>query len=202
LRFYDPVSGCIRISGDDIRGIAPEELYTKFGVCFQKDVLFADTVRENVSFGRDLSAEDLGRSLRFAQARSFVDELPNGADYNLSSRGVNLSGGQRQRLLIARALAPPLPGEKTPEILILDDASSALDYRTDAEFRKSLKENFENTTTIIVAQRISSVMHADHIMVLEQGRILGYGTHAELLQSCELYQEISWSQMGRRPAGA
>jgi ATP-binding cassette subfamily B protein len=161
-----------------------------FGIAMQKDVLFADTIRENISFGRDLSEEEIRRALVFAQAEHFVNEIAEGLDYNLSSRGTNLSGGQRQRLLIGRAL-----GGK-PEILILDDSSSALDYRTDADLRRALRENFSDTTTIIVAQRISSVMQADHIMVLEQGRILGYGTHRELLAGCELYREISESQMG------
>ena len=198
LRFYDVSSGCIRINGDDIRGILPEEFYTKFGVCFQKDVLFADTVRENIAFGRSLSDEELRRAVRYAQAEDFVNALgtegsqKDGLDYNLSSRGTNLSGGQRQRLLIARAVA------SSPEILILDDSSSALDYRTDANLRRTLRENFSDTTTIIVAQRISSVMQADHILVLEQGRILGYGTHRELMETCDLYQEINQSQMGRR----
>jgi ATP-binding cassette subfamily B protein len=192
MRFYDVGAGSIRIDGDDIRGISADELYTKFGVCFQKDVLFADTIRENIAFGRELSDEELRRAVRYAQAEDFVEAQDEGLDYNLSSRGTNVSGGQRQRLLIARATV------SAPEILIFDDSSSALDYRTDANFRRTLRENFGDTTTIIVAQRISSVMQADHIMVLENGRILGYGTHAELLESCMLYQEISHSQMGRR----
>jgi ATP-binding cassette subfamily B protein len=186
-------AGCIRIDGDDIRGIPPEKLYSKFGVCFQKDVLFSDTVRENVAFGRELSDEELRRALRYAQAEEFVDALEDGAGYQLSSRGVNLSGGQRQRLLIARAMA------HSPEILILDDSSSALDYRTEAKLRGALKNNFHGQTAIIVAQRISSVMQADHIIVLEHGRILGYGTHDELLENCSLYQEIMQSQLGMRP---
>jgi ATP-binding cassette subfamily B protein len=193
LRFYDTGGGRIRINGDDIRGIPPQELYAKFGIAMQKDVLFADTIRENISFGRNLSDEELYRALRFAQAEEFVNDITGaagGLDHNLSSRGTNLSGGQRQRLLISRALA------KGPEILLLDDSSSALDYRTDAELRRALRKHFSNTTIIIVAQRISSVMQADHIMVLEQGRISGYGTHRELLASCPLYREISESQMG------
>jgi ATP-binding cassette subfamily B protein len=204
LRFYDAGGGRIRINGDDIRGIPPGEFYAMFGIAMQKDVLFADTIRENISFGRDLSEEELRRALRFAQAEEFVSDITGntgvatgaitgaegGLDYRLSSRGANLSGGQRQRLLIGRALA------KRPEILLLDDSSSALDYRTDAELRRALREHFSDTTTIIVAQRISSVMRADRIMVLERGRISGYGTHRELLASCPLYREISESQMG------
>jgi ATP-binding cassette subfamily B protein len=201
LRFYDAAGGRIRINGDDIRGIPPQEFYRLFGIALQKDVLFADTIRENISFGRDLSEEELRRALDYAQAEQFVNDIGGsgeagtaaGLDYSLSSRGSNLSGGQRQRLLIGRALA------KQPEILILDDSSSALDYRTDAELRRALRKNFSATTTIIVAQRISSVMQADHIMVLEQGRIIGYGTHRELLTTCALYREISESQMGPQP---
>jgi ATP-binding cassette subfamily B protein len=192
LRFYDADSGCIWINGDDIRGIPGDELYRKFGVAFQRDTLFADTVRENIAFGRDISEEDLHHVLQCAQAEDFVDNLENGFDYNLSSRGTNLSGGQRQRLLIARALAAK------PEILILDDSSSALDYQTDAGLRLALDRHFRGTTKIIVAQRISSIVHADHILVLERGRMLGYGTHTELLRNCPLYREISESQMGRR----
>ena len=194
LRFYDPLSGCIRIDGDDIRSIKPEELYTKFGIVFQKDVLFADTIKENISFGRDLGEEDFRRAVRCAQADEFIRSLEEGLDYNLSSRGTNLSGGQRQRLLIARALASR---SRAPEILILDDSSSALDYRTDALLRRGLREEYRDSTIIVIAQRISSVMYGDHILVLEKGRITGYGSHEELMESCFLYQEIHQSQMGR-----
>jgi ATP-binding cassette subfamily B protein len=192
LRFYDADSGRIWIDGDDIRGIPADELYRKFGVVFQRDTLFADTVRENIAFGRALSEEDLRRAVRYAQAEEFTAHLENGLDYNLSARGTNLSGGQRQRILIARAVAAG------PEILILDDSSSALDYQTDADLRLALDRHFRGTTKIIVAQRISSIIHADHILVLERGRMLGYGTHTELLRGCPLYREISESQMGGR----
>jgi ATP-binding cassette subfamily B protein len=190
LRFYDVNGGKIRINGDDIQGIPPQELYTMFGLAMQKDVLFADTIRENISFGRDISEEELRRILTYSQAEHFVNDIVEGLDHVISPRGTNLSGGQRQRLLIGRALA------KKPDILILDDSSSALDYRTDAEMRKALREHFSDTTTIIVAQRISSIMQSDHILVLEQGRILGYGTHNELMETCPLYREIGESQMG------
>jgi ATP-binding cassette subfamily B protein len=203
LRFYDVDSGCIRINGDDIRGIPPDELYAKFGVAFQKDVLFAETIRENIAFGRDISEEELRRAIRWAQAEDFVYALDEGPEHRISTRGTTLSGGQRQRLLIARALASPArTGSSKPEILILDDSSSALDYRTDADLRRCLREYFQGVTTIIVAQRVSSIMHSDHILVLEQGRILGYGTHEELMESCGLYQEISRSQMGSREGPA
>jgi ATP-binding cassette subfamily B protein len=201
LRFYDVDSGCIRIDGDDIRGIPPDELYAKFGVTFQKDVLFAETIRENIAFGRDISGEELRAAIRWAQAEDFVYALDEGPDHRISTRGTTLSGGQRQRLLVARALAASgRAGASKPEILILDDSSSALDFRTDAALRRCLGEHFRETTKIIVAQRISSLRQADHILVLHRGRIAGYGVHEELLQSCPIYQEISRSQTGK--AGA
>ena len=192
LRFYDADSGSIRINGVDIRGIPPDEFYPKFGICFQRDVLFADTIRENIDFGRDLGEEELRKAVRYAQAEEFIAAREEGMEYNLSSRGTNISGGQRQRLLIARAMAA------NPEILILDDSSSALDYRTDANLRQTLRENFKNSSLIIIAQRISSIMQSDKIIVLEHGRIIGFGTHEELLESCSLYREINESQMGKR----
>jgi ATP-binding cassette subfamily B protein len=201
LRFYDAGSGTIRINGDDIRSIPADKLYPMFGVVFQRDVLFGDTIRHNIDFERGLSDEQLRNALNYAQAEEFVNALEDGMDHNLSSRGTNLSGGQRQRLLIARALASGGSDSAGPEILILDDSSSALDYRTDANLRRSLGEHFRDTTTIVVAQRISSVMGADHIMILEQGTILGYGNHRELLESCSVYQELYQSQMGASRAG-
>lgn len=198
MRLYDRDSGDIRINGDDVRSIPADKLHTMFGVVFQNDVLFADTIAENISFGRDLDQEALESAIRWAQAEEFVSSQPDGLDYSLTIRGSNLSGGQRQRLLIARALTAK------PEILILDDSSSALDYKTDASLRGAIRENFSGTTSIIIAQRISSIMHADHILVLDNGRSIGYGTHQELMESCPVYQEISRSQMGdgNRPASS
>jgi len=190
LRFYDPDEGQIRISGDDIRSIPQQELHSKFGVVFQNDFLMADTIASNISFGRGLSEEQIETAAECAQAKEFIDALPDRYRHLLEMKSANLSGGQKQRILIARALAA------NPEILILDDSSSALDYRTDALLRKSLARQFSRTTTIIIAQRISSIMHADHIMILENGRALGYGTHEELLGSCGVYREICLSQMG------
>ncbi len=190
IRFYDADQGTIRISGDDVRGIPFEELHEKFGIVFQNDVLFADTVEENIRFGREISPEEIGRAVDCAQARPFIQELEDGLGYRLAIRGSNLSGGQKQRVLISRALAAH------PEILILDDSSSALDYQTDARLRNALAENFSGTTTIIVAQRASSIRHADHILMLENGKEIGYGTHEELMESCEPYRQISLSQMG------
>lgn len=190
MRFYDTDSGSVRINGTNVNCIPEKELHTKFGIVFQNDVIFADTIAENISFGRDINEDQIAYSSRFAQAEEFIDSLSDGYEHELTIKGSNISGGQKQRILISRALAAK------PEILILDDSSSALDYKTDAQLRKSLRENFQNTTAIIIAQRISSIMHADHILVLDDGKMLGYGTHDELLQSCENYREISQSQMG------
>ena len=172
------------------RSIPPGELHTKFGVVFQNDILFADTIASNIAFGRDVSAEQIERAAACAQAKEFIDALPLRYDHMLAMKSSNLSGGQKQRLLIARALAAD------PEILILDDSSSALDYKTDSLLRKALSENFGNTTTIIIAQRISSIMHADRILVLEDGKMLGYGSHEQLLENCSVYREIFELQMG------
>lgn len=190
IRFYDADQGTIRIDGDDVCGIPFSELHEKFGIVFQNDVLFADTVEENIRFGRDISQEEIDQAIECAQARPFIEELEDGLGYRLAIRGSNLSGGQKQRVLISRALA------SHPEILILDDSSSALDYQTDARLRQALSENFSGTTTIIVAQRASSIRHADHILMLENGKEIGYGTHEELMATCEPYRRISISQMG------
>lgn len=191
IRFYDPDEGTIRIDGDDIQGIPLGELHEKFGIVFQNDVLFADTIEENIRFGREMDDKAIEQAIDCAQARPFIRELEDGVKSRLTIRGSNLSGGQKQRVLIARALAAH------PQILILDDSSSALDYQTDARLRQALAKNFSETTTIIVAQRASSIRHADHILVLENGREIGYGTHDELMVSCPAYQKISISQMGQ-----
>ncbi len=189
MRFYDVNSGSITIDGEDIRSIDKQELRKKFGVVFQNDVLFADKIYENISLGRELSRERVLETTEHAQAESFIEELEERLDYKLAIKGSNLSGGQKQRLLVARALAG------NPEILILDDSSSALDYKTDSLLRKAIRENYQDTTTIVIAQRISSVMKLDHILVLEDGMMAGYGTHEELLEQCEVYKEIYQSQM-------
>ncbi len=190
MRLYERDSGSIRISGRPVESIPPEELHTKFGVVFQNDVLFADTIAANIDFGRNLPEERIIQAARCAQAMEFIDALPDGFQHMLTPRGTNLSGGQKQRVLLARALAG------YSEILILDDSSSALDYRTDASLRQALREEYSNVTTIVIAQRVSSILHADHILVLEDGKALGYGTHEELMETCPLYREISESQMG------
>ena len=190
MRLYERDSGSIRISGRPVESIPPEELHTKFGGVFQNDVLFADTIASNIDFGRNLPQERIVQAAQCAQAMEFIDSLPDGFQHMLTPRGTNLSGGQKQRVLLARALAG------YSEILILDDSSSALDYRTDASLRKALRENYSDVTTIVIAQRVSSILHADHILVLEDGKALGYGTHEELMETCPLYREISESQMG------
>ena len=190
MRFYDVDSGCIRINGKDIRSIEMKELREKFGIVFQNDFISTDTLYENIRFGRDLEDTDIANAATYAMATDFILNKENGFKTKVAVRGADLSGGQKQRVLISRALAAQ------PEILILDDSSSALDYKTDALLRKNLREHFKDTTTIMIAQRISSIMQADKICVLEDGNIVGYGTHEELIESCETYKEISKSQLG------
>ena len=191
MRFYDPDQGTIYIEGEDIRTIPFSVLRKKFGVVFQNDTMFEDSILENIRLGRDLSFQEVQRSVEYARAKEFVEEEGRGYDNALSIRGANLSGGQKQRIFIARALAA------RPNILILDDSSSALDYKTDAFLRKELREHFQTTTTILIAQRISSIKQSDHILVLEEGRMIGYGTHSELMKTCNVYREIRNSQMGK-----
>lgn len=190
MRLYDADEGKVAIGGRRVDSLTPEELHTKFGVVFQNDVLFADTIYENIDFGRGLSREEIEKAARCAQAWEFISALPDGLEHMLTSKGTNLSGGQRQRVLVARALAGH------PEILLLDDSSSALDYKTDAALRKALREEYTGTTTLIAAQRVSSLLHADHILVLEEGKEIGYGTHEELMKTCPVYQDIASSQLG------
>lgn len=189
MRLYDVDSGSIRIGGRDVRTMTAEELHSKFGVAMQHDFLYADTIEENVDFGRDLPHEDLVKAARMAQA-DFIDKFEDGWQHMLTSKGTNVSGGQKQRLLIARALA----GD--PDILILDDSSSALDYKTDAALRRAIAEGCDDMTVIVVAQRISSVMSSDLIIVLDEGEIIGMGDHDSLMEGCQVYREISMSQMG------
>lgn len=190
MRFYDVDSGEIFINGTNIKSINKSILSKKFGVVFQNDTIFEDTIRENISLGREISAEDIQNAARLAQATDFIEGLNDKYNSKLAIKGANLSGGQKQRILISRALAGK------PEILILDDSSSALDYKTDSMLRKGILNNFKDTTTIIIAQRVSSIMSLSHILVLEDGEMIGYGTHDELLNNCEIYREISKSQMG------
>ena len=190
MRFYDVNKGAIRIGGKDIRTIPEKDLHTLFGIVMQNDFLFSDTILENIRFGREISQDDIEKAIQISQAYDFIMSFPEGLNHVLSQKATNISGGQKQRLLIARALA------NHPEILILDDSSSALDYKTDANLRKAILQNLKDTTSIIVTQRVSSVMNADLIIVLEEGEIIGMGNHRDLLNTCEAYKEISESQIG------
>ncbi len=190
MRIYDIDSGGIKICGRPINSYDRGDLTSMFGIAMQKDFLYSDTILENIKFGRDIRDEDVYRAAKIAQAADFIEALPDGYLHILAPGGTNLSGGQRQRLLIARALAA------RPDILILDDSSSALDYKTDANLRRALREELADTTVITVAQRVSSVMSCDLILVLDDGKVIGMGTHDELLSCCPEYKEISDSQMG------
>lgn len=190
MRFYDVSSGAVRINGRDVRTIPEEELHSMFGVAMQHDFIVADSIRENIRFGRDISDDMIKKAAKIAQASSFIEAYEDGYDHPLDAKGANVSGGQKQRLLIARAVA----GQ--PKILILDDSSSALDYKTDSELRRAISTELADTTTVIVAQRVSSVMSCDLILVIDEGKIIGAGNHDELMQTCAVYSEISNSQMG------
>ncbi|MCD7805987.1 MAG: ABC transporter ATP-binding protein/permease [Lachnospiraceae bacterium] len=190
MRFYDVEDGGVYIDGRDVRTYEMDELRSKFGVVFQNDQIFQDTLRNNISFGRNVSDEEIHQATVDAMAAEFIDSLEDGLDHMAAIKGANLSGGQKQRVLISRSLAA------NPDILILDDSSSALDYKTDAALRKAIFEKHSNSTTIMVAQRVSSIMSMDHIMVMDSGRCIGYGTHEELMKSCPVYKEIYTVQMG------
>ncbi len=188
MRFYDPKEGAIYIDGKDIRNLSLDKLREKFGIAMQNDFLYAGTVEENLRFERDIKTEDIEKAVSSAQGKDFVEE--RGLDYELTMSGHNLSGGQRQRLLVARALAG------NPEILILDDASSALDYKTDAALRGAISELSPRPTTVVIAQRVSSVMNSDVILLIDNGKIVDKGRHEELLERCEMYRDIAKTQMG------
>lgn len=190
LRLYDTDEGSIRINGINVNSMSLEDLHTKFGVAFQKDFLYADTLKENIDFGRNISEDNIRIAVEDAQAKEFIDSLDDGLEHHLNAKGTNLSGGQKQRVLLSRALA------KDPEILILDDSSSALDYKTDSRLRKVLTEKYAATTTIMIAQRISSIQQSDAILMLDNGEMIGYGTHEELLQNCPPYKDIYENQSG------
>ena len=190
MRFYDPTRGTVRLFGRDARTMENEELRSHFGATFQSDTLFEDTIAGNIRLGRPLTDEQVMQAARDAQAYNFVVGDKEGFESALNIRGNNLSGGQKQRVMIARALCGK------PDILVLDDSSSALDYRTDAALRKALSDHYDGVTKVMVAQRISSIAHADLILVLCGGRVIARGTHDTLLASCELYQELYASQMG------
>lgn len=195
-RFYDVTSGFIKVDGKDVKDYPLEELRGKIGMVLQKAVLFHGTIRENLKWGNpDATEEDLNRAITVAQAKEFVDNKEGRLDFEIEQGGKNLSGGQRQRLTIARAVV------KKPEILILDDSASALDFATDAALRKAIREMEGETTVFIVSQRAASIQHADRIVVLDDGKIVGLGTSEELLESCEVYQEIYNSQFKKQEGG-
>lgn len=190
MRFYDVTEGEILIDGRNIKSIPLDELKSMFGVVFQNDTIFSKSIKENICFGRNFTDEEIDTAIRISQAKEFIDKIPEGLDKELSAKGTNVSGGQRQRILIARAVI------SNPGILILDDASSALDYKTDAALRKEIRENLNHTTSIIVTQRVSSVSYCEQILVLSDGEEVGIGNHETLLKSVPLYKEIYDIQMG------
>ncbi len=196
-RLYDATEGEVLIDGVDIRQYTLDELYAKIGYVPQDSIIFSDTVGNNVNYGAssDLrSPEDTEKALEIAQAENFVKKLPKGLDQLISQHGRNLSGGQKQRISIARALC------KRPEIYLFDDSFSALDYKTDSDLRAALTKETAGSTKIIVAQRVGSIMDADRILVMDKGRIIGSGTHDELLRTCDVYREIADSQLEREVA--
>lgn len=191
-RFYDATEGEVLVDGVNVKNYKFDTLYDKLGYVTQKAVLFAGSIRENVFFGESATPEtdeELKNAIELSQAEEFVDKLPDGTEHMISQMGRNVSGGQKQRLSIARALS------RKPEILVFDDSFSALDYKTDAKLREGLNEKLGDTTKIIVAQRISTIRHADKIIVLDRGEAVGMGTHEELMKNCDVYKEIALSQL-------
>ncbi len=191
-RFYDATDGEVLVDGVNVKDYKFDTLYDKLGYVTQKAVLFAGSIRENVFFGESGAPEtdeELGNAIALSQAEEFVQKLPDGTEHMISQMGRNVSGGQKQRLSIARALS------RKPEILVFDDSFSALDYKTDAKLREGLNEKLGDTTKIIVAQRISTIRHADKIIVLDRGEAVGMGTHDELMKNCDVYKEIALSQL-------
>lgn len=191
-RFYDATAGDVMVDGVNVKDYSFDALYNKLGYVTQKAVLFSGSIEDNVFFGESEAASDkanLTSVIELSQAKEFVDKLPDGTEHRIAQMGRNVSGGQKQRLSIARALA------RKPEILIFDDSFSALDYRTDAKLREGLSKQLHDTTKIIVAQRISTIRHADKIIVLDRGEAVGIGTHDELMKNCDVYREIAMSQL-------
>lgn len=190
MRFYDPDQGSILFYGQDIRNLKQNDLRRRIGVVFQNDLIFADTIFGNIQFNRDIvTNEDIETATRVAQAE-FIYDKENEMEHQMAQKGMNLSGGQKQRVLIARAVAGK------PDIMVLDDASSALDYQTDMKMRLALRKEMKETTMIIIAQRISSLKDSDLILLVEEGQILAAGTHQELMDTCQMYQEIAYYQLG------
>ena len=189
-RFYDATEGQVKVDGTDVRDMAQKDLRDRLGYVPQKGVLFSGTIDSNIRYGKtEISRDQVKMAAAVAQAQDFIEEKPHGYDSPVSQGGTNVSGGQKQRLSIARAIA------RDPEIFIFDDSFSALDFKTDKTLRQALKEHTENATTIIVAQRISTILGADQILVLDEGRMAGLGTHRELMKNCEVYRQIAMSQL-------
>lgn len=195
-RLYDVTGGRITLDGQDIRKISMSDLRAEIGYVPQKGVLFSGTIASNLRFGKeDAAEEDLKEAAEIAQAAEFIEEKSEKYDSAISQGGSNVSGGQKQRLAIARAIV------KQPGIFIFDDSFSALDLKTDAALRRALSKKVKDSTVIIVAQRISTILHAEQILVLNDGRIVGKGTHGELLRNCETYREIAESQLSAKELG-
>lgn len=189
-RFFDVTKGQILVDGTDVKDLKLHDLRSRIGYVPQKAVLFSGTIDSNIRYGREeATKEEVEKAAKIAQAWEFIQEKEDGVQEAIAQGGTNVSGGQKQRLSIARAVA------KNPEIYIFDDSFSALDYKTDVVLRRALKQETKNATTLIVAQRISTILHADKILVLDEGRVVGQGTHQELLKSCEVYRQIAMSQL-------
>ena len=190
LRFYDVTEGSIRVDGVDVRDMTQEELRSRIGYVPQQALLFTGTIAENLRYGKpDATDEEVQAAAESAQAHRFVRELEQGYDHMVAQGGTNLSGGQKQRLTIARALV------RRPKIYLFDDNFSALDFKTDALVRRALRKETADATVIIVAQRVATIMDATRIIVLDEGRVVGIGTHDELLRTCDIYREIVASQL-------
>ena len=191
-RFYDVTRGELLVDGVDVRNVPQAELRKKIGFVPQKGVLFSGTIRSNIKYGNpEMSDEQMVKAARIAQATEFIEEKEEKYDAPIAQGGGNVSGGQKQRLSIARAIATD------PEVFVFDDSFSALDFKTDSKLRNALKEITQDKTVIIVAQRISTVLNADQIIVLEEGKIVGKGTHKELMENCETYRQIALSQLSK-----
>ena len=188
-RFYDATDGTILVDGVDVKELKLEKLHDVVGYIPQKAFMFTGTIKSNISFGNRLKEEEINEAIKISQAKEFVDKLEKKTDSHIARGGTNVSGGQKQRLSIARCLA------RKPEILIFDDTFSALDYQTDLKLRQDLKKNLKDTTCLIVAQRIGTIINADKIVVLDKGECVGIGTHKELLKKCSVYKEIALSQV-------
>ncbi|MEG1871199.1 MAG: ABC transporter ATP-binding protein, partial [Peptostreptococcaceae bacterium] len=191
-RFFDVTQGEILVDGVNIKDVSQYDLREKIGYVPQKGMLFSGTIDSNLRYGKkDATEEDINKASRIAQATEFIDSKPERYESEISQGGTNVSGGQKQRLSIARAIA------KNPEIYIFDDSFSALDFKTDSKLRKALKEEISESTVLIVAQRISTILNAEQIIVLDEGNIVGKGTHKELLNNCEVYNQIALSQLSK-----